>query len=63
MLGICTIDFVPAIGTIAPATPSDPSSCMSSSRSPLFLGVIDGSNEEMTRLHQQYTTLVHSNRK
>ncbi len=58
------IDFIPAISNITPITPSDSSvSGVSGGRSPLFLSVADGTNEEIARLHHQYTKLIHKNRK
>ena len=58
------IDFVPATNPIAPITPSDASSTgLSNTRTPLFLSVSDGSNEEINRLHQEYTKLIQKNRK
>ncbi len=58
------LDFIPATNPILPITPSDPSSSgLSSTRTPFFLSVSDGANEEMNRLHQQYTKLIQKNRK
>ncbi len=58
------IDFLPAITAITPITPSDISSTgVSGVRTPLFLSVPDGTNEELHRLHQEYTKLIQLNRK
>lgn len=62
-LSIDSIDFVPGVGVVAPVTPSDPISAMSSSHSPFFHGAGEGNQEEMTRLHQEYLKLTETNRK
>jgi hypothetical protein len=63
LVGLIRPDFQPAISTITPITPSDSSqSNLSNARSPLFLSVTDGTNEEIVRLYQQYTKLIQTNR-
>jgi hypothetical protein len=63
LVGLIRPDFIPAISNITPITPSDSSvSGVSGGRSPLFLSVADGTNEEIARLHHQYTKLIHKNR-
>ncbi|CAF0773124.1 unnamed protein product [Adineta ricciae] len=63
LVGFIRPDFLPAVSNITPITPSD-STTMSSTntRSPLFLSINEGNNEEMARLHQLYLKLVHANR-
>ena len=59
----CLVDFVPATNPVAPITPGDASSMNSLSvRTPMFLSVPDDTDEEMTRLHQEYTKLAQTNR-
>lgn len=49
---------------MAPITPSDTSiSGLTGTRSPMFLSSSDVTNDEITRLHQQYTKLVQANRR
>jgi hypothetical protein len=63
LVGLIRTDFIPAVNAIVPITPSDISSSgVSHVRTPLFLGAIDGTNEEITRLHQKYSILIQSNR-
>ena len=56
-------DFIPAVSSITPITPSDISSMSATNvRSPLFLGLSDGTTEEVARLHLQYMKLIQNNR-
>ncbi|CAF1521899.1 unnamed protein product [Adineta ricciae] len=63
LVGFIRPDFLPAVSNITPITPGD-STTMSSTntRSPLFLSINEGNNEEMARLHQLYLKLIHANR-
>ncbi|CAF3618392.1 unnamed protein product [Rotaria sp. Silwood1] len=59
LVGLIRPDFISSVNTIAPITPSDVSTSRSlSSRSPFFSQTMDITNEEITRLHQQYAQLL-----
>ena len=57
------LDFVPAVGSMIPTTPSDTFTLSPSSRGPpIFLGVDSTTNDDLTRLQLQYLKLAQSNR-
>ncbi|CAF1031276.1 unnamed protein product [Rotaria sordida] len=63
LVGLIRPDFVSAVNNIAPITPSDAPTFRSiDSRSSLIQNTLDGANEEITRLHQQYAQLLQTNR-